>query len=403
MTHHAPQTIAVKLKPAAERHVKKGHPWVYDKGIVKESKTPVTGDKAIIFDQKKNKFLAIGLYDMDSPIRIKVLQAHKSASLDYDWFKSTITQALDLRKPLIDKDVTGYRLIHGENDSLPALIVDVYEDIAVMKIYSLMWMPYLDIIKESIVELLAPRSIILRNSRNIASALKKTYDIEDGKVIHGELTSPEVIIQEYGVQYKVNVPDGHKTGYFLDHRENRRLVGSMSKDLDVLDVFSYAGGFSIHALVGGAKSVTSIDISKQALLLAQENAFLNGAGERHHTLAGDAFDLMDRLIKEGQKYDIIIVDPPSFAKQADEVHGALNSYQKLAARASLLVKPQGLLVLASCSARVTSDDFFHTVESELNHQGINYIIERKTYHDIDHPITFPEGAYLKCGYYRLFS
>jgi len=171
----------------------------------------------------------------------------------------------------------------------------------------------------------------------------------------------------------------------------------------VLDVFSYAGGFSVHALAGGAREVTSLDISKQALEMAKKNVKLNRLTARHKTMAVDAFSGMEQLFNSGTKYELIIVDPPSFAKKAEETERALKSYQKLTVYAAGLVSRGGTLVMASCSSRVSAEQFFDVVQSTLTSQGHKYEILEKTNHDIDHPIHIKEAAYLKCGYYKILN
>lgn len=394
------QTIAVKLKPNAERHIKKGHPWVFDEAIIKENKEPSTGDVAIIFDGKKNNFLAIGLYDLESPIRIKILQAHESAKLGFDWIKSNIERALEVRQPLFDKAITGYRLINGENDKMPSLIVDVYAGVVVIKLYALIWQPFFEDIKKAIVEILSPKAIVLRAGRNIQDKLEKEYQLSDGDIIHGELSNPEVAFDEYGVRFIANVIDGHKTGYFLDHRENRHRIGQMSKGKTVLDIFSYAGGFSVHALFGGAKKVTSVDISKHALAVAKKNSALNGLDANHITVCGDAFEVMENYITQGVKFDIVVVDPPSFAKNKQEVKRAIQSYERLASLAPKLIEKGGKLMMASCSSRISRDEFFEIIETTFEEDNLQYRIIDKTFHAIDHPTTFEEGKYLKTGYYQ---
>ena len=175
----------------------------------------------------------------------------------------------------------------------------------------------------------------------------------------------------------------------------------MSKGKTLLDVFSYAGGFSVHALVGGAKSVTSLDISAPALELAKENANLNSYFGKHQTIVGDAFEELEHLASQKAKFDIVVIDPPSFAKSQDEIHRAINSYEKLAVLGVKLVNKGGTLVLASCSSRVTSDVFFQLMEDLMKSLNVNYTILEKTKHDIDHPIGFKEGAYLKCIYIQV--
>ena len=208
--------------------------------------------------------------------------------------------------------------------------------------------------------------------------------------------------QEHGIRFSANVIHGHKTGYFLDHRNNRRRVGQLSKGKTVLDVFSYAGGFSVHALAGGATEVVSLDISEHALKVALENGTLNAHNGIHKTMAIDAFEGLQHLIDKNKTFDIVVIDPPSFAKSRHrEIESAKNSYSRLAVFGAQLVSKGGMLILASCSSRVPSQSFFDISERGIIKAGRHYKTIDKTFHDVDHPIGFPEGAYLKCGYYKL--
>jgi 23S rRNA (cytosine1962-C5)-methyltransferase len=229
------------------------------------------------------------------------------------------------------------------------------------------------------------------------------FEFKDGHVIYGGLANEVVQFVEHGVNFSANVIKGHKTGYFLDHRANRKQVGELAKGKTVLDVFSYAGGFSVHALAKGAKEVTSLDISKQALDAAQENAQLNSHQGEHIIIVGDAFDEMRRLIATQQRYDIVVIDPPSFAKSKKEIDVARKKYQQLAQLGEKLTKKGGMLVLASCSSRILAQDFFKINETVLKGQERIFKNFLKTRHDIDHPIAFPEGAYLKCAYYQFLE
>lgn len=393
--------IAIRLKPAAERMVRKQHPWVFEASITKQNKEGKAGDIAIVFDQKKNKFLALGLYDPSSPIRIKLLQFHQSATIDEAWFEEKIQQAYEKRRPLLATDTNSYRLLYGENDGLPGLVTDVYDKVAVIKLYSLIWLPYLSIILPIILRTTQCETLVLRLSRNVQREKDALKGLADGQVLYGPLEDPVVIFREHGVRFSANVIAGHKTGYFLDHRHNRKRVGELAKGKTVLDIFSYAGGFSVHALSGGAKAVSSLDISAQALETARQNALLNQDDPSLETIAKDAFVAMEELQQQKRRFDIVVVDPPSFAKKASEVEGALRSYERLARLAIPLVEKQGILVLASCSSRVSADDFFAVQEAALQRSGRRFREQERTFHDIDHPIGIPEGAYLKCIYYQL--
>lgn len=395
------QTIAIKVRPKIERIIRKGHPWLFDEGITKQNKAGKAGDIAIIFDNKKNKFLAIGLYDPDSPIRVKILQANDPAKINSEWFQSKIQAAFEKRKPLLETKTNSYRLIHGENDGMPSFIADVYANVLVIKLYSLIWLPYLKDILPQLLAVSKCQTLVLRLSRNVQQKTEDLKGLSDGQVIFGTLKNEVVVFKEHGVLFSANVIHGHKTGYFLDHRHNRKKVGELAKNKTVLDVFSYAGGFSVHALFGGAKSVISLDISAQALKIAQENVALNNLQANHQIIAGDAFKEMQTLFENRRQFNIVVVDPPSFAKRDSETEKALHSYAQLTKLAISLVSKNGILVMASCSSRVSAEAFFEVVIGQLKQSKRAFQELERTYHDIDHPVSFEEGKYLKCGYFSM--
>lgn len=393
--------IPINLTSAGERALRAGHPWIFDGAIAKIKGTGKAGDLAVIFSFKKNKFIGVGLYDPDSPIRIRVLHQGSPAKIDADFFRARTQDAVEVRKALLATDTNGYRLLHGENDGFPGLVTDVYAGVAVIKIYSPVWFPWLDQLLPIIVDAANAETAVLRFARNVEKAAAER-DYSDGQVVHGELAEEDVVFREHGLQFVANVVRGHKTGFFLDHRENRRRVGTLAEGKDVLDVFSYAGGFSVHALGGGAERVISLDISAPALAMAQRNVALNFADDnRHEILAEDAFIALERLAAEGRTFGVVIVDPPSFAKREKEVPGALEAYRRINRLAIPLVAPGGILLAASCSARVSSTAFFSVIDSTLRAAARPFKLLDQTFHDADHPVGFPEGAYLKSAYYRL--
>ena len=393
------QRIAVKLNVKGERSVLQNHPWVFSNSIVKLNKSPETGDLAIIFGKNKNKIIGFGLFDLSSPIRIKMLHHGDAISIDDTFFAEKITIAFNKRKPLLLTETNSYRLIFGENDGFPGLIADVYADVLVVKLYSEIWLNHLQTILESLIKVSRSETVVLRLSRGLQQ--RKTHDLKDGEVVYGMLENEVVIFEEHGVNFSANVIQGHKTGYFLDHRLNRKQVGAWSRDKTVLDVFSYAGGFSVHALANHAKEVTSLDISKQALQMAIANGKLNDYSGSHKIIAGDAFKELKRLIEKEKTFDVVVIDPPSFAKQQSDIDLAKKKYAQLAQLGLQLTTKKGLLVLASCSSRILAQTFFDINAQVLRESQRQHTCILKTQHDTDHPIGFPEGAYLKCGYYRL--
>lgn len=393
-----PKTLAVKLKTAAEKAVKQKHPWVFSKGIAKINKAGSAGDLCVIFDRDNNKVFALGLYDPDSPIRIKILHAGGPAKIDEAFFERKLKKAFSLRKKLLETNTNAYRLLFGENDGFPGMIVDVYDKVGVIKLYSAIWLPYLEMLVKEIVNIAQLDVVVLRLSRNLQ---KRNFPLPEGKVLYGELENTRVIFKEYGVQFEIDVLLGHKTGFFLDHRDNRKRIGELAKGKTVLDVFSYAGGFSVHALAGGAKEVTSFDFSQQALELAKQNAKINQVNGKHSVLQGDAFVLLKELISQRKKYDIVIIDPPSFAKSKNEIEIAKKKYAELAIIGAQLTHKGGMLLLASCSSRIKADVFTEIHRDAFRNAGIKYALLDFTQHDVDHPIGFKEGAYLKSAYYKM--
>jgi len=394
---YVPQRLAVKLNARGEQSVVKGHPWVFSNSIVKINEDARTGDLAVIFSKNKNKLIGLGLYDHKSPIRIKML-TNKPNVIDEQFFVEQIEKAFQRRIPLLKTNTNSYRLIFGENDGFPGLIADVYNTALVIKLYSEIWMPYLYQLLPHMKDISKTKTVVIRLSRQLKQS--KNLQLKDGQVIYGTLENEVVQFVEHGVKFSANVIKGHKTGYFLDHRANRKQVGEWSKNKRVLDVFSYAGGFSVHALFNGAKEVTSLDISQQALSIALENGRLNNYTGIHKTIVGDAFEELQKLVNQKKSFDVVVIDPPSFAKQASEINLAKKKYAQLAQLGVNLTSRNGLLVLASCSSRVSSQAFFDINKQVLEQSNRSFKTVLKTFHDIDHPISFPEGAYLKCGYYK---
>lgn len=389
------QRIAIKLTKAAERKIKRGHPWVFDESIIKQNKEGQSGDIAVIFGQASNTFIALGLYDPDSFIRVKVLTLKNGVQINFDWFQGTILSAFIKREPLL-RLTNAYRLINGENDGMPGFICDRYVDVFVIKIYSEIWTSHFEDISNVLIEEFKPKAIILRYSRKLAGEKKK----KEPTIIYGKLVDSDIHFTEKNIKLSANLIKGHKTGFFLDHRQNRILTQKLSKGRRVLDVFSYAGGFTCHALKGNAKEVTSVDISAQALEQAKRNVRLNFQDVKHICIAGDAFEILKNLKDSRTQYDLIIIDPPSFTSSIKQKDIALKKYKTLTKLGVQLLDKSGILMMASCSSRVDKQDFFDSVEQVVKSSGRPYKCLHKTSHDIDHPIRLKEAEYLKCGWYQ---
>jgi len=396
--------VAVRVTKDALRQIRGGHPWVFESSITSCAEHGRAGDLAVVFDGER-RFQAIGLYDPASPIRVRVLHHGAPVPIDRAWWRQRLTEALERRAPLLaSTETTGLRWVHGENDGLPGLVVDRYGSALVVKLYAAAWVPHLRTVVEVLGELLAPEVVVVRLSR--ALQREGVAEVTDGTALIGEQPTAPVLFRENGLVLQADLVAGQKTGHFLDQRDNRGLVGSQAGGGRVLDVFACTGGFSLAAAAGGASSVRSVDLSAQALEAARANFAHNGhlravARCRLETTVGDAFAVLAQLGEGGERFDVVVVDPPSFAHTRAGVSGALRAYRRLTDLAVRLVAPGGLLVQASCSSRVTADDFVAAVLASARGAGFRLDQLRCTGHPLDHPVGFAQGAYLKAVFARV--
>ncbi|HEX3716902.1 MAG TPA: class I SAM-dependent methyltransferase [Verrucomicrobiae bacterium] len=388
-------SLRLRVTAVAETIVRGGHPWLFANSVRDQNREGETGELTVIFD-RKDRFLAIGLFDADSAIRVRILHTGKPCAIDHEWWQKRAADALNRRMGLFDSQTTGYRLINGESDGWPGLVLDRYDDTLVLKIYTSAWLPRF----EEIADLLAGKSrLVLRLSRNIQEFAAEHFGLSDGRILRGAPLDGPVFFLENGLWFEADVALGQKTGFFLDQRENRREVARLAAGRQVLNLFSYTGGFSVYAAGGGAVSVLSLDISEHALAGARRNFALNQSHPevsrcRHETIQADAFAW---LRKEPEKsFDMIVLDPPSLARRESERAEAIGAYGRLIEAALKRLNKDGILVAASCSAHVSAAEFFG-VARQFNSEAEEL---RTTGHAADHPATFPEAEYLKCIYLR---
>ncbi len=403
--------IALRVSPAAERAIRRGHPWLFDQSITHQSSPENTnrpGDLAVIFDSKR-AFLAIGLYDPTSPLRVRILQARQPATINTDFFKTRLTNAILDRYDLVDPARTNaYRLVHGENDGLPGLVIDRYADTLVLKLYTPAWVPHLPQVLEALLALtsLQPAArILLRFSRALLKQPRNLHGLADGLILHGPPLTGPLLFQENGLTFEADPILGQKTGFFLDQRDNRARLEAHTAGKSVLNVFAYTGGFSLYAARGGATHITSVDLSAPALAAAERNFAHNQhipavATAQHETLAADAFAALEQFAHQNRTFDVVILDPPMFAHTQAQVEAALHAYQRLTRLGLAVLAPGGLLVQASCSSRISAEDFFALLHYAANEASRPLDEITRTTHPADHPITYPEGAYLKCMFAR---
>ena len=396
--------IAVHVTPEAERALRHGHPWLFGHAIRHQSHEGNPGDLAVVFDHRR-RFLAVGLYDPHSSIRVRVLHHGKPATIDRDWFRGKLATAAQLRAPLLKGPskvvTTGYRLVHGENDDLPGLVIDRYGQTSVVKIYTAAWIPHLRDVLSALVDVIPFERLILRLGRAMLEQPQDLYGLGDGAILFGPGSDGPVLFQENGLYFEADPVHGQKTGFFLDQRDNRARVEKLAAGKTVLNVFAYTGGFSVYAARGGAREIVSVDASAPALEATIRNMAHNRhipsvATASHETVTQDAFEALAQMAKMGRRFDMVIVDPPAFAKKQDQAPQALTAYERLTRLSLDILRPEGILVQASCSSRVDAETFYETINSAAAQAGRPLREIERTGHALDHPITFKEGAYLKC-------
>jgi 23S rRNA (cytosine1962-C5)-methyltransferase len=393
--------LRLRVSATAETILRGGHPWLFAESVREQNRAGEMGELAVIYD-RNDKFLAVGLYDPKSPIRVRVLHTGKPQTLDDAWWRKHLTEALAKRNGCFDALTTGYRCINGESDGWPGLVLDRYGGTLALKIYTAAWLPRLAETVNLISEQTAAERIVLRLSRNIHADAAK-FENHDGQVLKGAELSGAVVFWETGLRFEADVLRGQKTGFFLDQRENRRIVETLAADRTMLNAFSFSGGFALYAARGGAKSVTNLDLSKHALAGAKRNFALNediAAVKEcpHETAPADVFEWLESTKR---KFDLIVLDPPSLAKREAERAGAIQAYTRLAELGMRALNAGGILVAASCSAHVSAPEFFSAVRAAAEKSGRKFSELRTTGHAVDHAAKFKEGEYLKTIYLKM--
>ncbi|MCS7201509.1 MAG: class I SAM-dependent rRNA methyltransferase [Dictyoglomus sp.] len=387
----------VILKRNIHKKIVRGSPWIYDNEILKIEGKISPGDIVDIYDFSKS-FLGKGYINPHSKIRVRVL-SRKEEEIDKDFFKNRILQAWEYRKKLVD--TRSCRVVFAEADFIPGLIVDKFEDVLVIQTLSLGIDRFKETIVEVLDELFQPRGIYERNDVPVREleGLPQTKGFLKGNF------DTQVEIEENGLKIIVDIEKGQKTGYFLDQRENRLALRGLVDGAEVLDVFSYTGSFALHALKFGAEKVVVVDSSNFALELAKKNTEINGFSNKVEFIEENAFDLLRKFQKEGRFFDVVILDPPAFAKSQKDLENAIRGYKEINLRAMKIIRDGGFLITCSCSQHVTLEIFQNIIESAgYDANRILRLIDFR-YQAKDHPIllSHPESLYLKCGIYQVLK
>ncbi|GAB1235222.1 class I SAM-dependent rRNA methyltransferase [Ferrigenium sp. UT5] len=385
---------ALFLKAGREKSLLRRHPWVFSGAVECLDGAPAPGDTVAVRDAE-GSFLAWAAYNPNSQITARAWSWDERETPDSDFFRRRIGAALEMRRALsLGQNSDGMRLVHGESDGLPGLIVDRYGDVLVMQLGSAGAERWRDTLADTLQELCAPACIYERSDSDgrEREGLPKRCG-----VLRGAL--PEnVAVTEHGLRFAVDVAGGQKTGFYLDQRDNRAFTGTLAADREVLNCFCYTGGFSLYALRGGAKSVLSIDASEAALELARRNVALNGGdGKKCEWWCADVFEGLRKLRDQNRKFDLIVLDPPKFAPTAAFAEKASRAYKDINLLGFKLLRPGGLLFTYSCSGGINDELFQKIIAGAALDAGVDAQIVKKLHAAADHPVllSFPEGAYLK--------
>lgn len=383
----------ITLHKGKEKSLLRFHPWVFSGAVARMDRGIANGDMVEVCDHDGN-FLALGHYH-NSSIAVRIF-SFEQMTPTYDFWKTKVENALRYRQRIglvNNPDTNMVRLVNGEGDGLPGLIIDVYDGNAVLQFHSYGMYRLQDTVMQILRELL-PSLKSIYNKSSLTLDDEGTDATNDG-LLFGELG--EIIGKENGISFRIDIPGGQKTGFFLDQRDSRALVGRMAKDCRVLNMFCYSGGFSAYALRGGAAHVDSVDISRKAIDLTEQNIALLGeeAISRHSAYCDDVFKFLDNT--PDHSYDLIVLDPPAFAKHHRVKEQGIKGYRNINRQALRKLTPSGLLFTFSCSQAISQDDFRTIVFSAAAMEKKSVRIAHHLQHALDHPISIyhPEGEYLK--------
>ncbi|OQY30612.1 MAG: 23S rRNA methyltransferase [Anaerolineaceae bacterium 4572_5.2] len=387
---------SLTLHLGREKSLYRRHPWIFSGAIARIDGNPESGETVDIFSAKGD-FLAKAAYSPQSNIRARAW-TWLAEVVDADFLRLRLDAAIRARATI--KATTrgaptdAYRLVHAESDGIPGLIVDRYGDVLVMQILTAGAEYWKETLADLLLELTGLADIYERSDADV----RRLEGLEPRSGALRGNPPEKLILEEYGLKFNVDIAHGHKTGFYLDQRESRHLVGQLAKDRDVLNCFSYTGGFTVHALAGGAKSVTSIDSSEDALMLGRENVALNGQqAQGCEWIEGDVFKELRTFRDSRRDFDMIILDPPKFAPTISQVKKATRGYKDINLLAFKLLRPGGILVTFSCSGGVDAALFQKIVAGAALDAKVDAQIIQKLGQGADHPVAlnFPEGAYLK--------
>lgn len=373
------------------------HPWIY-KNHIASVESGIEPGNIVAINTRDNIFHGIGYYNPKSLIAARILSSEEEP-IDFNFFKERILKALQKREAF-RKITNAYRVVSSEADGLPGLVIDSYNNTAVFQVNTLGMDRFKNEIIDSICEIIKPSYIYEKSD----SDLRKVEGLKKVSGWHGTVGEGKVVIFENEVKFTIDIIHGHKTGFYLDQRKNRVALGNICKGKSVLDIFCYTGGFAVHAALNGASEVTAIDIKKEWLNQLKENAELNNVDRKINFVKGNAFSVMREFVKIQEKFDIVILDPPSFLKNKYGLQTALKGYLDLNRLAMRLLSEKGVLCTFSCSHHMRNEIFSDMLKKAAAMENKTYSILKRCHQDKDHPIIkeIPETEYLK-GYFLSVS
>ncbi len=389
-------TATVVLKPKRARPFFGRHPWVLDSAVAKVEGEPADGD-VVDLATHDGHFVARGLWNSQSRMRVRLYAFDASTKLDTELWHTRLSSALALRKTLgLDERAGATRLVNSEGDDLSGLIVDRYGEYLAVQVTALAMAVRLDTLCDALESLVAPRGILLRGAERGLAKLEGLALVD--RVVRGTAPAGAIFVHEHGLKFGVDLAEGQKTGFYLDQRDNRQAAARYARGRRVLDMFCYSGGFAVACAVsGGARSVLAVDTSAKAAALARANAELNGAANVT-VEAVDAFEKLDALAAAGERFGMVILDPPKFARSRSTVDDALRAYHRINRVAVGLLEPGGILVTCSCSGSVSRDDFLQMLSGVAQRSARPIQVLESRGAAADHPVSASclEGEYLTC-------
>lgn len=381
------------LKKNEDKRLRQGHLWVFS-NEVDTRRSPLenfsAGDLVIVSDSS-GKAIGVAYVNPEVLICARLLSRKPNARIGESFFKARLTQALQLRERLYDKPY--YRLVFGESDGLPGLVIDRFGSVLSVQITTAGMEKHKQLLVATLIDLLSPSAVLLKNDNSQRQVERLTLEPE---LVYGSLP-PKLIIEENNARFVINIAEGQKTGWFYDHRQNRARFAAWTKGMKVLDLFSYAGGWGICAAVAGAAEVICVDSSESALALAAESAELNGVQAKMQFVRADVFDYLKLLREQNQRFDAIVLDPPALIKRKKDFKAGYEAYQRLNHQALQVLENDGILVSASCSHHLSRENLHEILRSSARHIDRHLLLLSDGGQGPDHPIhpALPETEYLK--------